>query len=321
MQGKKPSPSCCTPARAAGDDPKEAADIDDLKASVGATRMVTIPGGMFEMGGADPDGISGDGEGPVRAVHVDTFGIDACAVTAERFAEFAGSTGYVTDAERHGWSFVFASAVRPEAFGSIVEGALPHTPWWLAVRGASWRHPEGRGSDWRDRPDHPVVHVSWNDAVAFARATGKRLPTEAEWEKAARGGAAGQRYPWGNDLEPGGEHRCNIWQGSFPVENLGLDGYLTTAPVTAFEPNGFGLYNMVGNVWEWCCDGWSTDWHRPESEATRFNPQGPENTGARVIRGGSYLCHKSYCNRYRLSARSFNTPDSSTGNMGFRCAI
>jgi len=285
------------------------------------TEIVTIDGGVFQMGGADADGIPQDGEGPVRDVHTDRFEMDACAVSAEQFAEFVSATNYVTDAEHHGWSFVFASAVHPEAFHSIVQGHVRLAPWWIAVKGANWRQPQGQGSHWQDKPNHPVVHVSWTDALAFAKAAGKRLPTEAEWEKAARGGLTGCRYPWGNELEPGGEHRCNIWQGDFPEENLATDGYLTTAPVRSYQANGYGLYNVVGNVWEWCSDGWSVDWHQRISHATRNNPKGADNEIAKVIRGGSYLCHQSYCNRYRLSARSFNSPDSSTGNTGFRCAL
>jgi formylglycine-generating enzyme required for sulfatase activity len=165
--------------------------------------------------------------------------------------------------------------------------------------------------------DHPVVHVSWKDAVAYCRWTGKRLLTEAEWEYAARGGLVQKTYPWGNSLRPDGEHRCNIWQGRFPYSNTGEDGYMSTAPVDAYQPNGYGLYNMVGNTWEWCADWFSPSFH---VHATRTNPKGPPMGGAKVMRGGSYLCHASYCNRYRVAARSSNTPDSSSGNIGFRCA-
>nr|WP_256255529.1 formylglycine-generating enzyme family protein [Actinomadura madurae] len=259
---------------------------------------MTLPGGTFRMGTDAADGFPDDGEGPVREVTVEPFAIDAYAVTNARFAEFVDATGYRTEAEAFGWTYVFAKFVP----APLRRGAPrpEQAPWWLAVRGASWRAPEGPGSDVETRQDHPVVHVSWNDAVAYSRWAGRRLPTEAEWEYSARGGLDQARYPWGDELTPGGEHRCNIWQGRFPVHNTEEDGYAGTAPVDAFAPNGFGLYNVSGNVWEWCAD-----W---------FNPT------HRSMRGGSYLCHESYCNRYRVAARTGNTPDSSSGNTGFRTA-
>jgi formylglycine-generating enzyme required for sulfatase activity len=274
--------------------------------------MVLLPGGTFRMGTEDPDGFREDGEGPVRDITVSPFWIDVHAVTNERFAAFVDATGYVTEAERFGWSFVFAGflpaalrrgAARPE-----------QTPWWCGVEGAYWRAPEGPGSALADRGDHPVVHVSWHDALEYCRWAGTRLPTEAEWEYAARGGLDQRRYPWGDELTPGGEHRCNIWQGHFPTKNTAEDGYRGTAPVDAYRPNGFGLHNMSGNVWEWCADWWGT----AHGGRPRTNPKGPERGTSRVMRGGSYLCHRSYCNRYRVAARTSNTPDSSTGNLGFR---
>jgi formylglycine-generating enzyme len=280
--------------------------------------MVRIEGGHFTVG-AD-DGRSNDGEGPSRSIVLDAFSIDATAVTNAQFARFVQATGHVTDAEQLGWSFVFAPAVHPAAAASIRRDvAIPRAPWWVAVQGACWSQPDGPGSQANDRADHPVVHVSWRDALAFATWAGKVLPTEAQWEVAARGGLHGARYPWGDELTPGDRHRCNIWQGRFPDLNLAEDGYLGTAPVDAFEPNGLGLFNMAGNVWEWCADWWSTAWHVPVNEQTRTNPQGPSTGDAKVIRGGSYLCHASYCDRYRVSARTFNTTCSSTGHMGFRC--
>ncbi|MGH3319079.1 MAG: formylglycine-generating enzyme family protein [Streptosporangiaceae bacterium] len=285
-----------------------------------ARGMVEIPGGPFRMGGADPDAFPTDGEGPVRTVRLSPFRIDAHAVPNRRFAAFAKATGYVTDAERYGWSFVFYALVHPKARDAVREATVPEAPWWVAVEGACWRAPDGPGSSIGERPNHPVVHVSWHDARAYAAWAGKRLPTEAEWEMAARGGLDQVRYPWGDELAPRGRHRCNIWQGSFPRHNTADDGYLATAPVDAFAPNGYGLYNTSGNVWEWCADRWSSTWHADERPETRVDPQGPPEGESRVIRGGSYLCHASYCNRYRVAARTSNTPDSTTGHTGLRCA-
>lgn len=275
--------------------------------------MVTVPGGVFLMGADDDEGFPADGEGPVREVAVSPFRISRYAVTNERFGRFVAETGYVTEAERFGWSFVFAAFV-PAALRR--DAPRPEqTPWWCGVAGAYWRAPEGPGSGVGERADHPVVHVSWNDAAAYCRWSGTRLPTEAEWEFAARGGLEQRRYPWGDELMPDGEFRCNIWQGRFPAKNTAADGYKGTAPVDAFPPNGFGLHNVAGNVWEWCADWWSTE----HATALRTDPAGPGSGSSRVMRGGSYLCHKSYCNRYRVAARSSNTPDSTTGNLGFRC--
>ncbi len=276
--------------------------------------MVHIHGGSFWMGTDRDEGFSADGEGPAHKVRVRPFLLDQTAVSNEDFAAFVAETGYRTDAETLGWSFVF-HLLLPDDFPPTQ--AIACAPWWRKVERASWRHPEGPHSSVDDRMDHPVVHVSWNDAAAYARWAGKRLPTEAEWELAARGGLPQCTYPWGDELTPDGEHRCNIWQGEFPVTNTRDDGFLATAPVTSFPPNGFGLYNMAGNVWEWCADWFSPTYYR---DCPRDDPQGPAQGTARVIRGGSYLCHASYCNRYRVAARTSNTPDSSTGHMGFRCA-
>lgn len=199
-----------------------------------------------------------------------------------------------------------------------VLGAVPGAPWWLNVRGADWAHPTGPLSQWQEIPDHPVVHVSWHDAEAYCRWSGRRLPTEAEWEYAARGGLAGRRYPWGDELSgPVGEHLCNIWQGDFPRENTVKDGFLATAPVRSFPPNGFGLFEFSGNVWEWCSDWFLPKYYR---KAPTNNPQGPTIGRGRVMRGGSFLCHDSYCNRYRVAARSSNSPESASSNCGFRTA-
>ena len=186
--------------------------------------------------------------------------------------------------------------------------------------GAAWHSPEGPGSSIDGRLDHPVVHVSHNDALAYCAWAGGRLPTEAEWEFAARGGLDGQMFPWGQELTPAGEHRCNIWQGRFPEENTAEDGYRGTAPVTAYQPNGFGLYNTIGNAWEWCADWFHNRFHAHPA-APRVDPQGPPQGTARVMKGGSHLCHRSYCYRYRVGARSSSPPDSGSGNVGFRIAM
>jgi formylglycine-generating enzyme required for sulfatase activity len=282
--------------------------------------MIAVPSGPFRMGGADPDAFPDDGEGPIREVHVSAFHIDPKAVTNAQFATFVKATGYVTEAERFGWSFVFHAFVAGADRGHIIDGEVPQAPWWLGISGADWRHPAGPSTGIGDRRNHPVVHVSFTDALAYATWAGKRLPTEAEWEKAARGGLDQARFPWGDEFMPRGQHRCNTWQGEFPRRNTGRDGFLDTAPVDAYRPNAYGLYNISGNVWEWCGDWFATDWHAPSSPATRHDPAGPPEGPGRVMRGGSYLCHESYCNRYRVAARTFSTPDSTSGHLSFRCA-
>jgi len=266
------------------------------------------------MGTDDREGFAADGEGPVHPVNVPPFYMDECAVTNQQFRAFIQDTGYVTEAERFGWSYVFYEFVFPESRSNVLQ-QLVHVPWWLAVEGAYWYCPDGPDSSLDGREDHPVVHITWNDALAYCYWSGKRLPTEAEWEYAARGGFVQKRYPWGDVLKPEGEHRCNIWQGKFPTKNHASDGYRGTAPARSYLPNGYGLYNMAGNVWEWCADWFSPSYYLSgESE----NPQGPADGGEKVLRGGSYLCHSSYCNRYRVAARNKNTADSSSGNVGFR---
>ena len=279
-------------------------------------QMVRIPGGKYLMGTNISDGFPEDGEAPIHNVRVKPFQMAIHTVTNAQFRDFIQQTGYVTDAEKYGWSFVFYQFVS-EATQQTVKQKVQHTPWWWVVEGATWDHPEGPDSSVDDRLDHPVVHVSWNDAMAYCEWAGVRLPTEAEWERAARGGLEQKRYPWGDELTPGGKHLCNIWQGDFPKMNTEDDGYVGTAPVESFPANGYGLYNMSGNVWEWCADWFATNIHK---RGGKDNPAGPDSGESRVIRGGSYLCHHSYCNRYRVAARSANTPDSSTGNMGFRVA-
>ncbi|GEM05328.1 hypothetical protein HMI01_23160 [Halolactibacillus miurensis] len=266
-------------------------------------KMIEIKGGEFIMGTDDADGFKEDNEGPKRLVKVESFLIDKTVVTNQDFKEFVDDTGYVTESEQFGWSFVFNQLITK--FDSCTMTEVPGLPWWLAVKKATWFQPEGPDSTITNRLDHPVVHVSWNDAVAYAAWAGKRLPTEKEWEYAARGGLEQNKYPWGNELTPNGEHYCNIWQGEFPKKNSLADGYLGTAPAKSFPPNGYGLYNMSGNVWEWCRD--------------RFDALSNKIERGYVTRGGSFLCHHSYCNRYRVAARTANTPDSSASNIGFRC--
>ncbi|MGL4175868.1 MAG: formylglycine-generating enzyme family protein [Dermatophilaceae bacterium] len=276
--------------------------------------MVPVPSGTFLMGSDGPQVNRGDGESPVRAISLDAFEIGRFPVTNAEFARFADSTGYVSGAERFGWSFVFARFLPAD----LRRGAErpPQAPWWCRVDGADWRHPEGPQSDVAERAAHPVVHVDHADAVAFAAWAGMRLPIEAEWERASRGGLEQATYPWGDELRPGGEHRCNIWQGRFPVSNTEDDGYLGTSPVGTYPPNGFGLHDVAGNVWEWCADQWGTD----HSSGGGHDPSSPVAGSSRVMRGGSYLCHDSYCNRYRVAARTHNDPQSAAGNLGFRVA-
>lgn len=285
--------SCCTPSGPILP-PRERAS----RTGVDHAPMVDVPGGLALIGDKSEWSYPEDGETPVRHVPIEPFRLDVHAVSNARFAAFVEATGHVTAAERHAWSFVFGGALPddfPETRGVV--GA----PWWRQVEGASWRHPEGRRSDLDGRTDHPVVHVGADDAAAFAAWAGKRLPTEVEWEHAARGGSV-TTFPWGDELEPQGQHLANVWQGEFPARNTRADGWFTTCPVDAFPQNGYGLHNMIGNVWEWTAD---------EREP---------GSGMRVLKGGSYLCHASYCRRYRPAARSGAAAASSMGNTGFRCA-
>ena len=303
--------------------------------------MVWVPGGTFWMGNDDP--MFPDAK-PVHLVAVDGFWMDATEVTNAEFRAFVDATGYRTVAERTPtYEEIIAQMPtgqpRPPREqiepllkpGSIVfappPGPVPlnnHLQWWAWKDGASWRHPEGPGSTIEDRMDHPVAHVAYEDAVAYAKWAGKRLPTEAEWEFASRGGLDREPFVWGDELKPDGEWLANIWQGQFPVENTEDDGYARTAPVATFPPNGYGLFDMAGNVWEWCAD-----WYRPDyyENSPDRNPKGPKDShdpmepgvAKRVQRGGSFMCSDLYCVRYRVGTRGKGAIDSGSPHVGFRC--
>lgn len=276
--------------------------------------LVPLKGGVFRMGSDPGEGYPDDGEEPAHDVELTPFAVAPLVVTNADFAKFVKATGHVTLAESDGWSFVFGGLL-PDDFPPT-RGVVA-TPWWRQVFGADWQHPEGPESDISQRADHPVVHVTWDDARAYCVWSGSRLLTEAEWEYAARGGLERQRFPWGDELEPDGIHKMNVFQGTFPTENTLADGWAGTCPADAFPANGFGLHNMTGNVWEWCADWFARNTY---TTTARVDPSGPESGSHRVMRGGSYLCHHSYCTRYRVAARSSNTPDSCSGNIGFRVA-
>ncbi|MFV0308362.1 MAG: formylglycine-generating enzyme family protein [Desertimonas sp.] len=315
MSARSAAGGCCAPGRPGA--PAATGSSGDDPVSIAGTppdALVELPGGEFRMGAVDRLGYPADGEGPVHVVELSPFAIGARLVTNAEFGRFIDSTGHLTDAHRFGWSFVFAGLL-PDDFPPT--GAVAAAPWWRQVEGATWDHPEGPQSDVSDRPDHPVVHVSWDDAAEYCRWVGGRLPTEAEWEYAARGGRRGAVFPWGDELEPGGQHLMNVFQGRFPEHDDAADGFAGTSPVGSFAPNGHGLYDVTGNVWEWCADWFDAGYYQ---HSPRRDPVGPATGTARVMRGGSYLCHASYCRRYRVAARSANTPDSSTGNIGFRVA-
>ena len=280
--------------------------------------MVLIEAGSFLMGTDSDKGWEADGEKKVIEVSMDPYWISRCCVTNREFGEFVDDTGHVSEAEQFGWSYVFHILLQKSVLKRLKPQNVQGLEWWYGVEGAYWRKPEGPGSNVKKRMDYPAVHISWSDAVAYCQWKGHRLPTEAEWEKAARGGLEQKIYPWGDELHPEGKHRCNIWQGNFPLANTAEDGHVGPAPAKSFRANGFGMYNLVGNIWEWCSDWFSPNWRLIHKEP---NPQGPDTGGSKVMKGGSYLCHDSYCNRYRVAARTSNTPDSSTGNLGFRTAM
>ena len=306
---------------------KPAGDAATPFASAVPEGMVWVPGGTFWMGDNDfPDAR------PVRQVEVDGFWMDKTEVTNAQFARFVAATNYVTVAEHQPDPKDFPGAP-PELLkpGSIVftppASAVPldnHGQWWRYVPGANWRHPEGPDSDINGKDDYPVVHVCYDDAVAYSKWAGKRLPTEAEWEFAARGGLARKPYAWGDEQTPGGKWPANIWQGNFPNENTAADGFSRAAPVASYPANPFGLFDTAGNVWEWC-----SDWYRPDVYETgpARNPQGPADSfdplepglPKRVQRGGSFLCSDMYCIRYRPGARGKGEVTSGASHVGFRC--
>jgi formylglycine-generating enzyme required for sulfatase activity len=306
--------------------------------------MCWIPGGVFTMGSEGPE--SRPDERPTHQVRVDSFWIDASEVTNAQFRAFVQATGYVTTAERAPELAAIMSQLpvgtAPPSKDKLVAGSLVFAPtshpvalddirqWWKWTPGADWRHPEGPGSTIDGKENHPVVHVSWDDAVAYAQWSGKRLPTEAEWEFAARGGLEGKPFVWGDEPVSESRPQANIWQGVFPYKNLANDGYERTAPVKSFAPNGYGLYDMAGNVWEWCSDWYSPDAYRQRAAtAVIDNPRGPERSqdrrrpemSQRSQRGGSFLCNATYCSSYRPSARMGCSPDTGMSHVGFRCVM
>lgn len=304
------SKPCCSPVAAKEGLSTSISGMKRMGGSVAELGVVDIPGGTGLVGTKTPY-FAVDGESPLRGVRLKPFRMMAAAVTNAQFAQFVQDTGYQTEAERFGWSFVFHSQV-PQTVGAT-EGVL-EVQWWRRVDESYWAAPNGPGTEDACLPDHPVVQVSWNDAAAFAKWAGGALPKEAQWEHAARGGREDAMFPWG-DEEPNDADftPCNIWQGHFPDTNTGVDGYVTTAPARSFDPNGYGLYNMVGNVWEWTAETF-----RVKSLKKPVKAKLDQMKGYRLLKGGSFLCHKSYCFRYRIAARTGNSPDSTTTHQGFR---
>ncbi len=303
--------------------------------------MLLIPAGTFEMGG-DNEQASAD-EFPKHKVRVDAFYMDVTEVTNAQFKKFIDATGYVTTAERKpDWEELKKSLPpgTPKPPDSVLIAASlvfkqsntavnlnDYTQWWSWVAGADWQHPEGSESDIKGKENYPVVHVSWYDAVAYCKWAGKRLPTEAEWEYAARGGLIKNIYPWGNEHVNTGTPKTNSWEGKFPYLNEQKDGYVKYAPVKSYNCNRYGLFDMAGNVWEWCSDWYDYSYYKSLHEKTVLNPQGPSksfdpdepHTAKRSLRGGSYLCNDSYCSGYRVARRMKSSPDTGLEHTGFRC--
>ena len=311
MEQKSPPKPCCAPRR---EGPRTTTPVDVTAPTDPAqfrANAITIKGGSGLVGTRTP-GIQDDGETPLRNTKIKPFHIGANTVTNAQFKAFIDATGYVTEAERFGWSFVFWAQV-PDHIGAT--RAVIDVEWWRHVDGANWRDingPDTAAQAWH--PDHPVVQISWNDARKYCHWVGGRLPTEAEWEHAARDGLDDVMFPWGNALPNHTDQMpCNIWQGNFPEQNTGLDGYITTAPAQAYAPNGYGLYNVVGNVWEWTADAYAI-----KSLKKDVRSRLAQMKGYKVSKGGSFLCHASYCFRYRIAARSGTSHDSTTTHQGFR---
>jgi formylglycine-generating enzyme len=327
--------------------PTFAATISNPVSAPGALPegMVYIPGGEFSMGSLDPTEMFCGGDQamndarPLHRVYVDGFLMDTTEVTNEQFDRFVKGTGYVTVAERKPTREEFPEVPEENLVaGSVVFSPPPrpvpldnHFQWWAYVTGANWRHPDGPGSDLKGREKIPVVHIAYEDAAAYAKWAGKRLPTEAEFEFAARGGLTGKLYPWGDELKPGGKWPTNIYQGKFPVKggDSGEDGFKGVAPVAKFRPNGYGLFDMGGNVWEWTSDWYRADYYSTLAEqgGVARNPQGPASSldpgepqvPKRVQRGGSFLCTEEYCTRYMVGTRGKGEVRSASNHLGFRC--
>jgi formylglycine-generating enzyme required for sulfatase activity len=299
---------CCTPIKHSDGSPQSAENITQRRSQ--PFNAVDIPGGDA-LHGTDSPFLPLDEESPCRTKEIKPFQIMRTTVTNAMFAEFVEATGYKTDAEKLGWSFVFLNQLPPNFKATR---AVAQTQWWRQVEGACWHAISGPDAPTELQAEHPVVHVSWNDATAFATWAGGRLPSEAEWEHAARGGSGDILFPWGNQ-EPNDFSYlpCNIWQGDFPSNNTAADGFAATAPAESFEPNNFGLFNMCGNVWEWTSGRMKITGRSKESRQ-----HAKHYKGCKLLKGGSFLCHKSYCFRYRIAARTGNTPDTSTTHQGFR---
>lgn len=310
--------NCCTPATGRTLDTIETSappvglqnKVDSPAIDTLNIPVVPIPGGEALQGTNQPM-TPLDEESPCKTKQLHSFRMMQCAVTNELFEAFVNDTDYVTDAERFGWSFVF----QPQSSSADnKQEYVAGSPWWRKVTGANWRQVNGPSKEGTAHPDHPVVHVSWSDANAFAKWIGGRLPSESEWEHAARGGLGDVPFPWGTQ-EPDDTsfQPCNIWQGTFPERNTCADGFSATAPAESFTPNGYGLYNMCGNVWEW-----TSGRFKIESRNKAARRHAKQMKGTKILKGGSFLCHKSYCFRYRIAARTGTTPDSTTAHQGFR---